>query len=104
MAPGATGESRPEAPFSSRAVITERPNGLPGMECTTNCDMMISSTNVPLPILLFVAALGLPHETLDQARPAAIDVLAHRSAGLRAHGLELMVYQFDTGDFRPFRG
>jgi hypothetical protein len=47
MVPGATGESRHEAPFSSRAVITERPNGLPGMECTTNCDLMTSSISVP---------------------------------------------------------
>src|SRR5580765_3760691 len=47
------------------------------------------------------AEFDFPDKTLQQARPAAVDILAHRSARLRAHGFEPVMQEFDLRCLRP---
>src|SRR5437899_6475656 len=44
---------------------------------------------------------GFLREALEQAGPAAVDILAHGGARLLAHGLELVVHKLDLGRIRP---
>src|SRR5713101_2958734 len=46
--------------------------------------------------------LGRRTEGLQDTRPAAVDVLAQRGAGLRSHALELAMLKFDQGRVRTF--
>src|SRR5437763_8671068 len=51
-----------------------------------------------------LAKLRFPRKALQQARPAAVDVLAHRVACLGAHRLEFVMDEFDVGRIRPVCG
>jgi hypothetical protein len=48
------------------------------------------------------AALGFSRVPLHQPGPAAIDIVAQRSAGLRTHGLEFVMQEFDQRSVRAF--
>src|SRR5260370_32502746 len=77
------------------------------MEWTINCDMTISfiyTYRCCFYVRSVFASLGFLREAFDQARPAAIDIPAHRSAGICAHGLELVVQKLDKRRFRPVGG
>src|SRR5712664_1893986 len=50
------------------------------------------------------APVGFLHKAFDKARPAAIDIFPHRSARIRAHGLKLVVQEFDARRVRPVGG
>src|SRR5262249_15264860 len=45
---------------------------------------------------------GRRTEALQHAGPAAVDVLAHRSAGFRSHRFELAMLKLDQGRVRSF--
>jgi hypothetical protein len=47
--------------------------------------------------------LGFLTEVFEDAGPAAINILAHLCAGLRAHTLEVAVLQLDEGGVRTLR-
>src|SRR5258708_20749809 len=70
-------------------------NSLIGVSCvrseTENTDCRMTSHR---------AAFRLMDKAFQQAGPAAIDVLAHRSAGFRAHGFEFVMPEFDQRGVR----